>query len=108
MGKPLFEALPEISNQPVGEILRKTYESGQTYEARELCIPIAREINGVLEERYFNFIYQPRLNDSGKVDGLLVFVYEVTDTVINRRKAEESESRFRIMVEQSPVPMLVT
>jgi len=59
IGKPIFEALPELTNQPVGKVLRHTYQTGQLYETQELHIPLARVTNGRLEDRYFNFIYQP-------------------------------------------------
>ncbi len=107
-GKPLLEAVPEIRDQPIYDILQNVYNNDETFEGRALKIPLARHTSGPVEDRYFDFIYQPRHNKNGKVDGIIVSVYEVTESVIANHLLEESEKRFRIMVEQSPVPMLVT
>ena len=108
LGKPVLEALPEITNQEISVILQDVYRNDKTFEGLELKIPLARHENGIIEDRFFNFIYQPRHDVHGKVDGILVFVFEVTDIVSSKILLEESEKRFRTMVEQSPVPMLVT
>lgn len=44
LGRPIFEALPEIKDQPVGAIFRQVYETGQPYDSRELLI--ATEVPG--------------------------------------------------------------
>ncbi|GAC1314371.1 MAG: hypothetical protein NVSMB24_38910 [Mucilaginibacter sp.] len=108
LGKPVFEALPEIKGQPIADVLTNVYRTGETFQGDGLLIPLARYDGGPIEDRYFNFIYQPRFNTSNEVDGILVFAFEVTDMIIGKRLLEDSEKRFRLMVEQSPVPMLVT
>ncbi|MDP9047119.1 MAG: PAS domain-containing protein [Bacteroidota bacterium] len=108
LGKPVFEALPEIKGQPIADVLTNVYRTGETFQGDGLLIPLARYDGGPIEDRYFNFIYQPRFNTSNEVDGILVFAFEVTEMIIGKRLLEDSEKRFRLMVEQSPVPMLVT
>ncbi|WP_295790774.1 ATP-binding protein [Mucilaginibacter sp.] len=107
LGRPLLEAVPEITGQPVWDLLQKVYNSGKTHEGHNLLIPLARTDNGPVEDRYFDFIYQARLNQDNQVDGILVFVYEVTEMVQIHRRVEESEKRFRTMIEQAPVALLV-
>jgi PAS domain S-box-containing protein len=102
LGKPLLEALPEIKNQPVWEILQNVYRTGKTFEGNELLVPLARYDNGPVEDRYFNFVYQARLDAQGRVDGLMVFVFEVTESVIAKRLAEQSEIRFQFMLDAMP------
>ncbi|MEP6713547.1 MAG: ATP-binding protein, partial [Ferruginibacter sp.] len=108
LGKALLEAIPEIKDQPIYEILLGVYKNDKTFEGHGLKIPLASSTDGPIEDRYFDFIYQPRHNASGTVDGIMVFVYEVTDMTTTKLALEESEKRFRSMVEQSPIPMLVT
>ncbi|MDB5135595.1 MAG: hypothetical protein JWP37_2198 [Mucilaginibacter sp.] len=108
LGKPVLEALPELKAQPIADILRDVYNTGKSFEGKELLIPVARYDGGPLEDRFFNFYYQPRLNELGKVDGILVFVFEVTDMIVAKRLVEESETRFRNMIEQAPFALLVT
>lgn len=82
LGKPIREALPEIKGQPIWEVLQDVYNTGKTFEGNELLIPLARTTDGPVEDRYFNFIYQARRNSAGQVDGILVFVFEVTEMVL--------------------------
>jgi signal transduction histidine kinase len=42
----------------------------------------------VLEDRYFTFIYQPRRNERNAVNGILAFVFEVTEQVCTRQQAQ--------------------
>lgn len=108
IGKPLFASLPQLKGQPVEEILNNVYHNNETFEGHELNIPIPDKHTGVLQNRYFNFIYQPRHNANNEVNGVLVFVYEVTDMVHAKIALQENEYKFRGIVEQSPVPIMVT
>jgi two-component system sensor histidine kinase VicK len=128
LGKPLLEALPELKDQPIPYILRDVYTSGNTFEGKELLAPMARTEGGPIEDRYFNFIYQARQDEKGTIDGILVFVIEVTDGVMARQLLEQnnqqqqivneqlsasneelakSESRFRALVQQAPVAIFI-
>ena len=98
LDRPLFEALPELADQLHG-ILLNVYTTGQAFGANELLIPVAEFEGGPLHDRYFNFIYEPRLDESGKVDGIMVFVFEVTDMVVARHKTDRTEESLRIAVE---------
>ncbi len=102
LGKPLLEAVPEIEGQPIWDIIQNVYHTGKTFEGNELLIPLARQENTLLEDRYFNFIYQARQDTQGWVDGLLVFVFEVTESVISKRLVEESEKRFQFLLNAIP------
>ena len=102
LGKPLLEAMPEIAGQPIFDIVKNVYRTSKTFEGNELLIPLVRFDNGPVEDRYFNFIYQARLDAQGRVDGLLVFVFEVTESVISKRLVEESKKRFQFLLNAMP------
>ncbi|WPU93068.1 PAS domain-containing protein [Mucilaginibacter sabulilitoris] len=101
-GKPLMDALPELRSQLIGDILKNVYETGETYEGKELLVPMAYTDDGPIEDRYFNFIYQARHDAEHKVDGIMVFVFEVTETVLTRQKEKENEARFRFLLNAIP------
>ncbi|MXV15742.1 PAS domain-containing protein [Hufsiella ginkgonis] len=101
-GKPLLEALPEFAGHPICDILIDIYRTGKTFEGKEVMVPLASNDDGPVEERYFNFIYQAKHDIHGMVDGILVFVFEVTETVLTRRKKEENEKRFRFLLNAIP------
>ena len=102
IGRPLLEALPELKDQLIWDILKNVYKTGNTFEGKELLVPMAREANGPIEDRYFTFIYQARYDAADKVDGIMVFVFEVTEAVLVRQKEKENEERFRFLLNAMP------
>ncbi|RYY21534.1 MAG: PAS domain-containing protein [Cytophagaceae bacterium] len=89
LGKPLLAALPELADSSIPGILRGVYASGESYEGREVLVPLARAENEPAEDIYFNFTYQARHNDGNQVDGIMVYASEVTDQVLARRAVEQ-------------------
>jgi two-component system sensor histidine kinase VicK len=81
LGRPIFEALPELIGTPLQDVLLNVYQSGQSYEITELLIPVAEYEGGPTHDRYFSFNYQARRNERDEIDGILAFVYEVTGIV---------------------------
>ena len=102
IGKAFVTALPEIKDQLMWDILQEVYATGETFQGSEMLIPLANEENGNAEERYFNFIYQARFDSQEVIDGILLFVYEVTDMVLIRLEVEENEQRFRLLLNAIP------
>ncbi|MGI4736166.1 MAG: ATP-binding protein [Janthinobacterium lividum] len=88
LGKPILLALPEIANNAVYTTFRQVYETGHTHEEQALLIPLTRPSDGVLEERYFQYIQQPRYAVDGRIDGVLVFAFEVTEQVRIRQQVQ--------------------
>lgn len=108
LGKPLLEAYPEFEDSPIPAILEKVYRTGETFEAREMPLMMARYEGDPLEQIYWTFTYQARRNKQGDIDGVIAYTYEVTEQIEARKRIEESESRFRHMVEQAPGPITLT
>jgi two-component system, sensor histidine kinase len=88
LGHPILHALPEIADHAVYHTFRQVYETGVTHEELGILIPLARPADGVLEDRYFNYIQQARTDEHGRVDGVLVFAFEVTTQVRANQRAE--------------------
>ena len=98
-GLPLLEALPEIRGTAIGEILNKVYTTGETYAASSLLVPLAYTADGPVVERYFNFVYQARLNSNDSVDGILVLVFEVTEQARSQQKIVDLNAQLSNMNE---------
>jgi len=97
---PIFEALPELVGTPLQEVLLTVYRSGEAYEINELLIPVAEYEGGPTKDRYFSFNYQVRRDENDRIDGILVFVFEVTG-MINvqqdlQKAREQSEQQKRV------------
>lgn len=103
LGKPMLEAVPEVENTPIWEILQRVYQSGDTFEGNKLLIPLARTPDGPIEDRYFNFIYQARTDAAGITDGILVFVYEVTDIIGTELDLQKAQDVLRLAIEASAI-----
>ena len=87
-GKPLREALPEVAAQGFLEVLDEVVRSGQPYTARSQPIALARRADGVLQQHYFDFVFQPLVDDSGRVEGVAAVGYDVTELSRARQDAE--------------------
>lgn len=98
LGKSLLKALPELAGQEIWNILMNVYRTGTSFEGKELLVPLRRTGDGPIEDRYFNFIYQARINGKGQVDGILVFVIEVTEMVLAREVIRQKEHSLRSLV----------
>lgn len=107
IGKPVGEALPEVIEQGYVDLLDQVYKTGQSYCGNEVRIMLNSAGTGVLQETYFNFIYQPIVNDKGVTEGIFVHAVDVSELVKARKRAEESEHRFRSFVLNSPSPIAI-
>jgi len=104
IGKTLFEALPEVRTI-VQPIMEQVLATGVPYFGNEFEVPLNRF--GHMELAYFNFVYQPLFAADGHVTGIMVIANDITQQVAAKRALEKSESLFRELVLQSPVPMTI-
>jgi PAS domain S-box-containing protein len=107
LGKPLLEALPEVSGQVFPKLLDQVYETGVAYVGNEERVLLAQGEGGKLRERFVNFVYQPWCDSSGNTEGVFVHAVDVTESVLARKSVEqlagslqESEGRLRAILEQ--------
>lgn len=101
VGKTLLEALPELEGQGFDRLLNQVIDTGIPYVAYEAPVHVVR--GGQLETIYVHFMYQPQRDTDGSTSGVLVVCTDVTQQVLARQKIEESEARFRSLIEESPV-----
>ena len=107
LGKPMLEAVPEVAGAPIWDVLQNVYQTGETFEGNELLIPLARTTEGPVEDRYFNFIYQARRDENNKIDGILVFVIEVTGMIRVKQETEQQKRIYETITSATPDLMYV-
>lgn len=105
LNKPVLEVMPELEGGDTKEMLDRVYTTGATVAARELQVRVIK--NGTAENIFVNFVYNPLRNAAGEIEGIITVGYEVNAEVSARRKVEESEKRFRNMVMQAPVGIII-
>ncbi len=89
IGRKVAEAIPEAVELGFITLLDKVYNEGETVIGKEMFLPLER--NGIMEDAYFTFTYQPLYNRD-KIVGIVTFAIEVTDTVNLRKKLEALET----------------
>src|SRR5581483_1113856 len=88
VGRTIREVFPELEGQGIYELLDSVYTTGTPFMADSLRVRMRRPVAGVLEDRYFKFVYQPIPGPSGGIDGIAVVATDVTDLAAARREAE--------------------
>ncbi len=104
VGNPLFTSLPEVE-ETVHSLLDNVLNTGVPYHGNEVPVPIKR--HGKQKVFYFDFLYCPLKEEDGKITGVIVAVTEVTEKVEARKKIEDSEKRYNLMLMQSPFAFLI-
>ncbi|SHL96737.1 PAS domain-containing protein [Hymenobacter psychrotolerans] len=107
LGKPLLEALPELRDSPIPGILREVMATGQVFHAEEMPVSLAREAAAPVEMLHWTFTYQPRRNAFGQVDGVLVFAYDVTESVRARQAQRAQQAELERLFAQAPVGIAI-
>jgi PAS domain S-box-containing protein len=106
LGLPLLEALPEVVGQPFPALLAQVYATGQPYVGTQQAATL--RVAGELRTAYFTFTYQPLRDAAGQVYGIHNTAIDVTAEVLATQQLTESERRFRALVEQAPVAIMLT
>jgi signal transduction histidine kinase len=88
-GRPLLEALPELTGQHVWQTLQQVYQTGTTHQEWGSHIPVATYEGGPLIDFYFNYVQQARYDERGHIDGVVVFVFDVTEQMLARNQVQE-------------------
>lgn len=104
IGKKMLEALPELLHQEILETVIEVQKTGIPFRGDEY--PVNLLINNNLERRFFNFSYD-NIKETDDSSAVLHMAVDVTQQVLDRRKLEDSESRLRSMIDQTPCPTLV-
>lgn len=88
IGRSYKEVMPELESQGIFEHLRKVYNTGIPFHAKNHRLNL--RINGNLQPFYFNFSFTPLYNSAGEVYGIVNSGADVTDLALAHQKIEES------------------
>ncbi|PZX60262.1 hypothetical protein LV84_00534 [Algoriphagus ratkowskyi] len=99
VNKPILEALPELKNQGIKQLLDDVYNTGNRFSASELPMQFIR--NGNLETIYINFSYEALHNANGLIDGIIAIGHEVTDQVLAHKKIVANEEKLSMVIDAS-------
>ncbi|MDP9122590.1 MAG: PAS domain-containing protein, partial [Acidobacteriota bacterium] len=88
LGKPIHEALPELAGQGFFELLDRVYATGTPFVGKDMPALVQRRPDEPLEQRYFEFVYQPVQEPDGAASGIFVHGVDITE----RKLAEEQRA----------------
>jgi signal transduction histidine kinase/ActR/RegA family two-component response regulator len=107
LGKPGSKAIPVLNVQPIWKILAEVYATGEPFRALEFASNLDRNRDGVIELAYFDWLGQVTRDAQGVIDGVLLFVVEVTEQVKGRRSSEASRKFIEGVVNQMPAGVVI-
>ncbi len=96
LGKPWFEAIPELVGQPVVDELFYAYRTGITHYVPGVGISLIK--NGESTLGYYDLTYTP-LKVNGKVIGLMQTATDVTEHVTSKEKLLKAYEQIRLSKE---------
>lgn len=76
--RPILDVMPEFVNQGFDELLRKVLQTGESFSGKQMPATFTRY--GEQVTGWFNFIYQPWINEKGAVAGVMVAGYEAFES----------------------------
>ena len=88
LGKPLYEALPEIRDQGFKELLERVRTTGEPWVGRATPVELQRTPGAPTETRYLDMVFQALTDADGTRTGVVAHGSDVTEQVLARREVE--------------------
>lgn len=95
IGKPVWQALPEVRGQGFEELLDGVYQTGKAWVGKSAQFAVQRQPNAPLVTRYVDLLYQPIFDADGKVSGIFAQGHDVTEAYESQVAYRETEERLR-------------
>lgn len=90
VGLPIRDALREIEQRELFDLLDRVYATGQPFHGRDVYVRFDRNSDGKLEEGYFDVTYQAVRDFDGTISGVLSLSVDVTDCTRDGRLRHDS------------------
>lgn len=103
IGQSVRKVFPEAEGQGIFEIMTQVYQTGEVYTIGEKWVQLITGDEGLLEDFYLSFMYQPYRNAEGVIEGIFYFGVDVTEQVVARKKIEESKKQYVSLIQNLPV-----
>jgi PAS domain S-box-containing protein len=98
VGSTLAQMLPEADAQGFVAILGRVFATGAPYEAHETPFTLTLP-DGNPKTLYFNLVFEPVRDAQGAIEGVLLVAADVTDAVVYRDVARQSQRQLQIALE---------
>jgi two-component sensor histidine kinase len=82
IGRPVREVLPELDRQGFCALLDRVYATGEPFIAYAAPVDVERVPGQAPERLYLDFIYQPIVDEQGRVTGIFAQGHDVTQQTL--------------------------
>ena len=90
IGRPVFEALPEVRGQGFEDLLDNVLDTGEPFIGREVPVLVQRTPDGEPEHLFVDVVYYPIREADGTRSGVVAHGSDVTEHVLARREAQRA------------------
>ncbi|MDB5594254.1 MAG: hypothetical protein JWM36_1215 [Hyphomicrobiales bacterium] len=94
IGKTVREAFPELTGQGFYKWLDQVYTSGERFVAQRVPARLQRSSDADVTDRLLDFIYEPVVDEFGRVTGIFCEGHDVTDAHLARSAIDASNARY--------------
>jgi PAS domain S-box-containing protein len=102
IGRSMRNVAPELQEQGFVDLLDHVYATGEPFVGEGVRAMIQREPGAPLQQRFFDFIYQPVKDASGRVTGIFAEGIDTTERRLAEEAVREREDHYRHTVELNP------
>jgi signal transduction histidine kinase/CheY-like chemotaxis protein len=95
VGKTVREVFPELEGQGFFEWLDEVYATGERHFAHGVPARLRLGPDGPEVERILDFIYEPVVDELGRVTGIFCEGHDTTDTYLAQAALRENEARLK-------------
>jgi PAS domain S-box-containing protein len=99
-GLSIWEGVPEAA-EAYGPLMQDVIFSRESYSAKEAEVALIR--NGVSEQVFMDFTYEPVVDLNGQVAAIMVVGIDVSEKVNTRKAIEEVEERIRLAIDAADI-----
>jgi PAS domain S-box-containing protein len=99
LGKPLREAIPEMKDQGYFELLDQVLSTREPFIGRNMQVLLQRTPGAALSEAFVDFIFQPIVDASGELSGVLVQGHDITRARQQEQERRVAEDRYHALFE---------
>jgi len=82
--------------------LMDVYRSGKPIKGKAQQVKYDRDGTGELAEGWFEYLWEPTFDESGDVNGVATFTFEVSDLMRANQELYKNEQRFRFIADAIP------
>jgi two-component system, sensor histidine kinase len=106
VGLEVAEAIPELREQGFTTLMDRVYETGETYHGADTPFSLTPGIDQPAHTTYYTFTYQA-YREHGRIAGLSVFAYDVTEQVLARQAREAQQRELEQLFMLAPAPIII-